>query len=217
MGRKKNDSQRHEIIKVSYRLFMEGDYESITTRKIAEECGIERALLHYYFNKKEDIAIRIMVAVVACIYDFLLEECEVENKSESIMGLYYYIFLSALEKEKGLKRIYIMMLGSACLLVEAIHEAFKGEGKSVPLIENKNEEIAFIIANGSMSQLLIHSSRGDLDLDSKEIIQTMVRVHYLYLGKSEKDIARRWKVITQTVDSKLIEKFVEYYKVKNHW
>ena len=55
-GRRKDRSQRaEELMAVALELFSQRDYASVTIKDIASACGVNTALIYYYFENKEDL------------------------------------------------------------------------------------------------------------------------------------------------------------------
>lgn len=55
-----NQDTHHLIIRVSYRLFMELGYRKVSTRMIAEQCGITQPALYHHFKNKQQIYIEVI-------------------------------------------------------------------------------------------------------------------------------------------------------------
>ena len=72
------------ILKVSTELFLDQGYDKTTIRQIAEECGIGRGHLYYYFRKKEDILIHIFKQILNKIYDDVIESSD--DKTEVLLS-----------------------------------------------------------------------------------------------------------------------------------
>lgn len=53
MSKKTVDNQEQKIVEVAQNLFIEQGFEKTSMSKIAEEAGISRTALHYYFRTKE--------------------------------------------------------------------------------------------------------------------------------------------------------------------
>ncbi|MFB6183720.1 MAG: TetR/AcrR family transcriptional regulator [Haloarculaceae archaeon] len=68
------ESAREEIMHATYRALCEHGYADLTTKAIADESGTSTALLHYYFDTKEDL----LVAFLEFLLERLQETVDVE-------------------------------------------------------------------------------------------------------------------------------------------
>ena len=55
----------HTILRVAQRLFMEHGYRTVTTRQIADACGLTQPALYHYFSDKQELYVAIMHEEVA--------------------------------------------------------------------------------------------------------------------------------------------------------
>lgn len=216
-GRKKNYAQRNKIISTCYSLFNQKDYESITTREIASECNIERALLHHYFSKKEYIAGEILKTITANIRDFLTLHLKISPNDPYLMAYYYNLFLKTTEKRKRLKGLYLVLLRSTNILIKTLDEAIDSKGKILPYSGNQEDELATIITIGCISQLLVHQAIGEIDLTLEEIIKRVIRVHYLYLGTQQEAINEIFETVENGITDIVVTDFVRYFEDNNQW
>jgi len=77
-----NDAARARILKASTRLFAEEGFDAARVSRIAEEAGVNKALIYYYFKSKE--------AILDCIMDELFEHLQqfsLEYVQQSIVRL----------------------------------------------------------------------------------------------------------------------------------
>ena len=68
-----NDAARARILKASTRLFAEEGFDAARVSRIAEEAGVNKALIYYYFKSKEAILDCIMDELFAALQSFSLE------------------------------------------------------------------------------------------------------------------------------------------------
>lgn len=61
------------IIQVAYKLFMELGYRAVSTRKIAEECGITQPALYHHFKNKQEIYVEVTRASINQTENSLME------------------------------------------------------------------------------------------------------------------------------------------------
>lgn len=86
-------STEEKILNAGRKLFTERGYAATRTRDIAEEAGINLALLNYYFRSKENLFKIIMLEKVELFFGELIrllkEESTIDKKSEKIIELYF--------------------------------------------------------------------------------------------------------------------------------
>lgn len=80
--------QSENILRNAYKLFKEKGYKKTTTREISEASDINKGLLHYYYNKKEDIIFEMYSAFLNSINDFI----DSKNVCKGDAFLYYATF-----------------------------------------------------------------------------------------------------------------------------
>ena len=73
---KKADVRREEIIEMSQKLFLQGDYESTTMNQIIQELKIAKGTVYHYFSSKDDL----LDAVVDDFVDRYIESVQVQMK-----------------------------------------------------------------------------------------------------------------------------------------
>ncbi|GAA1547711.1 TetR/AcrR family transcriptional regulator [Actinomadura kijaniata] len=59
------DERRDQILRVARRLFTELPYAEVSTTAIAEEAGVRRGLLHYYFGTKRELFLEVVRELAA--------------------------------------------------------------------------------------------------------------------------------------------------------
>lgn len=67
VARPKDNETRKQIQRATFELFAEVGYAKTSYSAIAQRCGMTKALVQYYFKKKEDLAIDLM--------NMMLENC----------------------------------------------------------------------------------------------------------------------------------------------
>ncbi len=63
-NREETEETRHKILQVARQLFMEFGYRSVTTRQVAQECGITQPALYYHFSDKQELYVAILVEML---------------------------------------------------------------------------------------------------------------------------------------------------------
>lgn len=89
----KDSSTEEKILEAGRKLFTERGYAGTRTRDIAEEAGINLALLNYYFRSKENLFKIIMLEKVELFFGELIrmlkEDTTIDKKAEKIINLYF--------------------------------------------------------------------------------------------------------------------------------
>lgn len=67
----KDDNTENRIKETAKKLFQEKGFDAVRTREIAEEAGINSALLHYYFRSKEKLFHIIMIESISEMFSFM--------------------------------------------------------------------------------------------------------------------------------------------------
>jgi TetR/AcrR family transcriptional regulator len=85
-------NSREEILKAADRLFGERGFEGTTTREIALESGVNKALIHYHFKNKdhllEDILDSYYQRLTVTLRDSLDAEGPLIERMKSLVGSY---------------------------------------------------------------------------------------------------------------------------------
>src|SRR5450631_1571478 len=59
MPRADTEETRRAILRAAHTLFMERGYRGVTTRMVAEACGVKQPLLYYHFADKETLYLAV--------------------------------------------------------------------------------------------------------------------------------------------------------------
>src|SRR6476620_8054618 len=89
----KPENAEEKILAAARKVFLEKGFAATRTRDIAEEAGINLALLNYYFRSKEKLFQLVMIEKVQLMFGVLLPiinngELELETKVERIVENY---------------------------------------------------------------------------------------------------------------------------------
>lgn len=64
-GHEESEETLRTILRVAQRLFMEYGYRAVTTRQIADACGLTQPALYHYFSDKQELYVAMMHEEVA--------------------------------------------------------------------------------------------------------------------------------------------------------
>lgn len=88
----RSDSTKSKIIEAAHRVFIRKGMDGARMQEIADEAGINKALLHYYFHSKEQLFREVFYGVLSRLIPDLIHifksEVPFEAKIESIVSKY---------------------------------------------------------------------------------------------------------------------------------
>lgn len=174
------------ILKVSTQLFLDQGYDKTTIRQIAEECGIGRGHLYYYFRKKEDILIHIFKQILNKIYDDVIESSD--DKTEVLLSYatIQCVYTYTLVLNEKLFRIYLQ--GSN---IEIVRRA--AQNILIDLCKKKAEDMNYDISEKDICfsvtigyagecELLKRYYHGEKDFDIDSIVRSITSTRLLLLN-----------------------------------
>lgn len=174
------------ILKVSTKLFLEQGYDKTTIRQIAEESGIGRGHLYYYFRKKEDILIHIFEQILNKIYNDVIESSD--DKSEILLSYatIQCIYTYTLVLNEKLFRIYLQ--GSHIEIVRRaaqniLIDLCKKKAKDLDYdISEKDICFSITIGYAGECELLKRYYHGEKNFDIDSIVKSIVSTRLLLLN-----------------------------------
>src|SRR5690606_14988663 len=103
-------STEEKIIQAARKVFMQKGYVATRTRDIAEEAGINLALLNYYFRSKEKLFQLIMVEKLQLLFSVILpivnnDDLTLEEKVETLVENYINLLVDKDRKSVGRERV----------------------------------------------------------------------------------------------------------------
>ncbi|MBI0580601.1 TetR/AcrR family transcriptional regulator [Neobacillus cucumis] len=86
---------KQNIINISQKLFMTYGYRSVSTRQIAQSCGITQPALYHHFQNKQEIYIEVVKAIMNRT-KFQMEEIKKQYTSfrERVHQIAYYMLMN---------------------------------------------------------------------------------------------------------------------------
>jgi AcrR family transcriptional regulator len=211
MAKKMNMGQREKIIKTSFALFIQNGYEKVTTRTIAEKCGMQRALLHYYYNKKEKILFEVYIVITIKVFEFLRKTLSPEQMEMFSLGSFFRLYYEMMSIKPLYANININMYENAKLLNAMIKhtlENYKDYGWEKPFSEE--ERLGMFILAGSLSQMVLLYYNGGLNMTSHEVINYTMNRFYLSQRLSPKEARRRIDFVDSLVTKEYVQSFITY-------
>lgn len=181
------------IIRVSYQLFMELGYRKVSTRMIAEHCGITQPALYHHFKNKQDIYKAVINTSIQQTEHALLKITEeFQNLEECI----YQIAIYFLENyQEDLMQMFHDLQHEMPNDIQTQLRIRWQEGFLKPIIQVFDLEEK---SNDSISFQNIESNSEEIALMFLQYIQTAIQPAYmkqLSTEQQKKEIKRKAKLI----------------------
>jgi TetR/AcrR family fatty acid metabolism transcriptional regulator len=114
--RSKEDARRNEIVSAALRLILDTGYNQVTLADIAEQVGVSKGLISYYFPRKEDVFLAVLEQIVGRLTADFEGFCSAEVPApEKLMMIFNNLF----GNEKRARRYYTVVID---YMAQAIRE-----------------------------------------------------------------------------------------------
>jgi AcrR family transcriptional regulator len=214
MGRKYSYENRQKIIKASFSLFLDYGYLEVTTRMIADSCGIQRSLLHHYYQKKEQIFLDVYLDICREINKYCHDTLTSEQIDVLDVNMFFRIIYEIMSIKPKYKNIYMPIYRDAALLYKIL--AFSVDNNdflySRPFSQEK--QLAMFMLSGSMSQMVLLYENNAVEMSSRELIDYAMQGYYFYLGFSKAKTRNLVEQTNKIVTEKYVLGFITYYEDK---
>ncbi|MDR1587527.1 MAG: TetR/AcrR family transcriptional regulator [Treponema sp.] len=214
MGRKYNYEQRRHIIKTAVALFLEKGYDKVTTRMIAQACGMQRALLHHYFNKKETILLDVTMDIIRKINDHGRLTLSPGQMAIMDVNMFFLIFYGMMSIDPRYKNIFNAIYHNARILNMLLRSIINDKEVLGSSTFTEQKKFAIFVVNGSMAQMILFSESDGFPMTDQELINFMMRGYYFYLGVSEDEARQMIDLASKIVTKPYVRKFIRYYETK---
>ncbi|MCL2568616.1 MAG: TetR/AcrR family transcriptional regulator [Oscillospiraceae bacterium] len=206
MGRKKNLTQRVTIIKTAYQLFLDQGYENVTTKQVADACGMAHSLLHYYYPTKSDLLTDIINTMIAKLHSYIAAEGVDLSDKLYVYGLFNRLFFESVGMNPKLLGIYRAALTDGEVLRRWTKFAVD-KLALLPADAPEKARLAPYILGGSMGQILPLYVDGELTMELRECINLSLEVFYSVNG-----LARAWIHATiGLIDRRMTQPFIRTF------
>jgi AcrR family transcriptional regulator len=211
MPKKKNMEQRTKIIKTSFSLFIQNGYEKVTTRAIAEKCGMQRALLHHYYAKKETILFEVYLSISEKVVAYLHNTLSDAQMEMLMAGSFFRLYYEMMSIKPLYANIYMNIYENTRLLNTTLSYMFNhpikfGLGKS---LSEQTRLDAFSLC-GSLSQLVLLYYNGELNMTPRDVVNYAMKHHYLSLGITPDEAQDRINFVDSFVTKEYVLNFITY-------
>lgn len=206
MDKKKTQSKKELILKAAEYEFMANGYEATKTTQIAERAGVTHAMLHYYFQTKENIFKKIYEDKINMLKEPIValvenKEMELSQRIDTIIETHFE-FLKA---NPTLPYFVISEMNNNPLLIETMKENI-GEvmGKSYKKLQKEIDEY---VAQGIINPI----TALDLLLDIVSLnVSAFVMLPIMKSVVSNKDeqnaiLEQRKREIKETINRRIIK------------
>lgn len=181
MGRKKNLGQRVLIIKLAYQMFLEDGYDKVTTKQIAERCGMAHSLLHYYYPTKQDLLVDILNTMNAKLYSYVVREGVELTDKLFVYGLCQRVFFEVLSMNQKLIGVYRPAFIDG-LVLQRITKYMVEKLAILPADATEKAKLSPYLFAGSMGQTLLLYTDFELNIELKEAINLTLDIFYTANG-----------------------------------
>lgn len=215
MGRHINYEQREIIKKVSFEMFLEYGYDNVTTRNIAEKCEITRALLHYYYNKKEILLIDIYLNLVREANVYFLETLSAEQFENLDVGMFFKLFFGMIDIKPSYNNIYLPIYRDVNLIHSMLNSTVENYDfflADKPFSDKKR--LAMFAISGIFSQLILLLINKKLDMTTKEVVEYAMKGYYFYLGMDVEESQKLLDYMDSQINEAYIRKFIRIFEEK---
>ncbi|MBM7094752.1 TetR/AcrR family transcriptional regulator [Bacillus sp. H-16] len=98
MGRGDHSQTQNRIVSTAHVLFMEHGYRSVSTRRIADACGLTQPALYHHFSSKEAIYLEVLRSELNSTKESLNRIAfRYDDVSECLFHMTYYILVNSPE------------------------------------------------------------------------------------------------------------------------
>ena len=203
IGRKKNLAQRVTIIKTAYQLFVEEGYENVTTKQVADTCGMAHSLLHYYYPTKSDLLTDIINTMIAKLHSYIAAEGVDLMDRLYVYGLFNRLFFESVSVNRKLLGIYQAALTDGDVLRRWTKYAVD-KFALLPADATEKAKLAPYILSGSMGQILPLYAETEIHLELRETVNLALDVFY-----SVNSLTKAWIHATVgLIDRRMTQPFI---------
>lgn len=104
------DQRRKQILGSTFKLMAEKGFKSVTTRMIADDVGINEALIYKYFNKKSDLLAAVVEEIKLLRPDYNMNLPDNENEFFEVLKKFERFFLNLNCKDPSILKIILFAI-----------------------------------------------------------------------------------------------------------
>jgi len=139
-----NSQTEIKIIKAATEVFLEKGKDGARMQEIADNAGINKALLHYYFRSKDKLFTLVFKHEFKKVLSKILTLVGEEDDFRKFIQSFAYNYMKSITPRKNLMRFVIWEVGKDNLdVVDIFRESFSKHGfKGNPIVERTKKAIA---------------------------------------------------------------------------
>lgn len=127
-----DESTEERILSAATRVFLEKGKDGARMREIADEAGINKALLHYYFRSKEQLYREVVLREVSGFFRELVASFSAEEEIENFLRRFVENYIDRLAANPQVVRFLTWELGSGGAIVrdvvrETVRDSLSGD------------------------------------------------------------------------------------------
>ena len=215
MSRAPNIELQKSIIRTAYLLYSEKGYDKITTRQLADSCGISRSLLYHYFNTKAALCSEIFLKIRAMVTEYLNQCLDFHYPDPSFgayrNGLIMKICLrkniiTALSNVKESPELLQAMLGITSLNCDEVRER-----------KLNRVELGRMLLYAILQQLLVCKEEGLLDISYWQAFQNAQASYYILMGYDQIGAERILSAANTFLTDALVKDCITFYEHSLGW
>jgi len=214
MGKRINYEQREKILKISYKLFLEYEYNQVTTRMIAKECGMERSLLYHYYDKKEKLILDVYLDIVREADNYFRRTLTPEQLERMDVGMLFHLVFEMINIKPAYANILTTIYWDAKLIGNLLKFTIENSDFFGMAPFPREKQLAMFMICGGLSQLLLSYYNNELGMTTREMINYVMRSYYLNLGTSDGEAQELIALMNGIVDEQYVRDFIDYYEGK---
>ncbi|WP_347861883.1 TetR/AcrR family transcriptional regulator [Salimicrobium sp. PL1-032A] len=107
---RKAEERRKQLLKAAFHAAVQKGYESVTIQDIADDAGVSKGVVNYYFNNKADVFTQLFEWITVNIYKKETESIDKQDTASGKLAAYIsQVFISP-EENKNFYRVYLDFL-----------------------------------------------------------------------------------------------------------
>ncbi|MFF3099517.1 TetR/AcrR family transcriptional regulator [Viridibacillus arvi] len=111
--KKKEEERKTQIMKAAYNVVSELGYDNVTLQHIADNAGVSKGVVHYYFNSKQNILLELLESITNQIYKSELEAINQHQTAIAKLSAYIDAVFISPQKNKKFYSVYLDFLAQA--------------------------------------------------------------------------------------------------------
>lgn len=189
---------RQQILEAARTVLAHVGYENITTRRIAEEAGVNIATLHYYFGTKEALLSEVLRTALEQALSVLRAAASEARTTEEALASLFQTTWQMVREQRGVLRFDVAVRGlrdeTARREANALYDAFRHLNESV-LQKHLDEGGSFALGltAASLAHYMVAATDGVLlqfaltgDDEAAQRSLTLIEQHVLHLLRGDR-------------------------------